>query len=68
MKLSKWAKRLEEKGESPVRYLHFEARLAYNTVKAALRGEPISYQSAKKIVDATGGEVDLISLCEGEGG
>ena len=47
-----------------MRGLHFETRLAYNTVKAAVVGTRISYKSARLISDATEGLVSIESLCD----
>jgi hypothetical protein len=44
-----------------------ETGLGYTTIMRARRGEPIAhYETAKRISDATGGEVTVEELCEPE--
>jgi hypothetical protein len=38
--------------------------LAWGTIVKASQGRPVTYPVAKKISDATGGEVSVASLCE----
>lgn len=63
MQLSEWC---AIKGRGEMSRLARETRLAYSTVfEAAKNGKPIvEYATAKKISDATGGEVSIAELCE----
>jgi hypothetical protein len=61
MTLKEW---MESYGKGALTELHFQTRLAYNTIKAAEQGTPVSYKSAKLISKATSGRVSIISLLD----
>jgi hypothetical protein len=64
MTLREW---MEKWGKGALTELHFRTRLAYNTIKAAASGKPISYKSAKLLYEATSGKVSIESMCDPEG-
>lgn len=61
MRLSEWAKL---KGRGELSRLSHATGLAYTTVLAGVEGKLKRYDVAKKISDATGGEVTVAELCE----
>ena len=62
MTINEW---MEKTGRS-ASWMHYEARISLNTVKAAIARRPISYPTAKALVDASKGEINIFSLLEPE--
>lgn len=62
MKLSKW---LEARGRGAAAQLARDAEVDYSTIHRVKGGEILKdYMTAKRIADATGGEVTVKDLCE----
>lgn len=59
MTLKEWIKK---EGRGAVTRLHYDARIAVNTIKKAIRGEPVSLPIAKEIHKATGEQVSIYPL------
>ncbi len=62
MTLAEYCRR---KGRGAKQALSHDSRLAYSTIRKAVRGEPLdSYATAKALSDATGGLVSVLELLE----
>lgn len=62
MDLATWA---EEYGEGAVSELHYRARVSRNTVKRALRGDPVRREIAIRLSEATDGKVSAAAILLG---
>ena len=64
MRLSEW---LEKRGWGSAAQLSYDTRISTATISKAVRGERIGqYRIAKKLSEATGGEVSIEELCDPE--
>jgi hypothetical protein len=54
---------VKREGNGAITRLQRKTRLAYTTVFRALH-HAVGYRSAKKLSEATGGEVSILELCE----
>lgn len=61
MRLTDWFKK---EGKGAASRLSHSTGVAYTTVLKAAKGELKLYDVAKKLSDATGGEVSVAELCE----
>lgn len=60
--LQKW---IDNSGWGATTRIHYECRLAINTIKRAARGESVRRETAQAISAATGGEVSVEDILLG---
>ena len=67
MTLQEWLACANERANrtrGALKQLEHQTRLSYTTLMAAKNGAAVSYETARRISEATGGEVTIEELCD----